>query len=231
MQPNLTMLPLPQKELLQELSDTPATFTLYGGTALALYLGHRVSVDFDFFSSEEFDPDKLYKTVSYLKSSKILQREAHTLTCLVDRQGPIQVSFFGGLSLESVLKPTVIDGPGVKIASLVDLAGMKAAVIQKRAASRDYIDMDALITQTEIDLTTALASGCIIYGNQFNPYISLKALTYFEEGDLNTLPQAIKSRLVHAVETLTLEKIPTRIAELQKERQEEHDRNSPNTSP
>jgi len=48
--PNLSILPPPQLRLWSELDATPEAFTLYGGTALALRLGHRTSVDFDFFS-------------------------------------------------------------------------------------------------------------------------------------------------------------------------------------
>ena len=52
--PDLSILPPPQLRLWPELDTTPATFTLYGGTALALRLGHRTSVDFDFFSNQPF---------------------------------------------------------------------------------------------------------------------------------------------------------------------------------
>lgn len=55
--PNLRTLPTAQRALWLELEATPDHFMLYGGTALALYLGHRTSVDFDFFSNASFDPD------------------------------------------------------------------------------------------------------------------------------------------------------------------------------
>jgi hypothetical protein len=47
--PCLDILPKPQRTLWAELADVPEEFTLYGGTAVALHLGHRVSVDFDFY--------------------------------------------------------------------------------------------------------------------------------------------------------------------------------------
>jgi hypothetical protein len=52
--PNLNILPEPQRRLWGELRDTPQAFVLYGGTALALRLGHRQSEDFDFFSNQPF---------------------------------------------------------------------------------------------------------------------------------------------------------------------------------
>lgn len=61
--PNLGILPPSQLELWPELAATPPHFTMYGGTALALRLGHRTSVDFDFFSAQSFDPERLANAV------------------------------------------------------------------------------------------------------------------------------------------------------------------------
>ena len=57
--PRLDILPDAQRALWPELAATPPEFTLYGGTAIALQLGHRQSVDFDFFGSAAFAPDAL----------------------------------------------------------------------------------------------------------------------------------------------------------------------------
>ena len=54
--PNLHILPLPQQRLWGELRTVPEEFTLYGGTAVALHLAHRQSIDFDFFGKRPFDP-------------------------------------------------------------------------------------------------------------------------------------------------------------------------------
>ena len=58
-EPRLDILTDSQRELWPELDAVPSDFVLYGGTALALQLGHRVSEDFDFFSSAGFDPGVL----------------------------------------------------------------------------------------------------------------------------------------------------------------------------
>ena len=71
--PNLSILPPSQLRLWPELDATPGMFTLYGGMALALRLGHRTSVDFDFFSNESFDPDELATSVPYLKEAERVQ--------------------------------------------------------------------------------------------------------------------------------------------------------------
>ncbi len=57
--PRLDVLPAAQRRLWDELGDTPPEFVLYGGTALALRLGHRKSADFDFFGAKPFDPGEL----------------------------------------------------------------------------------------------------------------------------------------------------------------------------
>lgn len=85
------VLPAPQLALWPELSQIPAPFILYGGTAVALQLGHRFSVDFHFFAFEGFDPKALYETVPCLAGSQVIQLEANTLTCIVHRGGDISL--------------------------------------------------------------------------------------------------------------------------------------------
>ena len=65
-----------------------------GGTAIALRLGHRQSVDFDFFSPMTFEPHSLLKTVPYLKDATVRKSAPSDLAVTVDRGGPVQLSFF-----------------------------------------------------------------------------------------------------------------------------------------
>ena len=194
--PNLSILPPPQLLLWPELDCTPDHFTLYGGTALAVRLGHRVSVDFDFFSSRPFDPDRLAGTLAYLQDAERVQVDSNTLTCRVDRGGPVLVSFFGGLGLGQVAARERPAGRTFHVASLLDLAGTKVAVVQKRAEMKDYLDIDALL-QHGVDLPTMLAAGGVVYGQNFNPLIALKALSYFD--DVPKLPLEVRHRLLAAV--------------------------------
>jgi len=194
--PNLSILPSPQLRLWPELDATPDHFTLYGGTALALRLGHRASVDFDFFSSESFDPDQLAEIVPYLLGAERVQVSANTLTCRVDRDGPVLISFFGGLDLGQVAARELAAGRTVNVASLLDIAGTKVAVVQKRAEMKDYLDIDALLRHG-VDISTMLAAGRVVYGRSFNPLITLKALSYFD--DVPKLPHDVRNRLLAAV--------------------------------
>lgn len=205
-EPNLSILPAPQLRLWLELDATPDHFTLYGGTALALRLGHRVSVDFDFFSSQSFDPDRLAGTIPYLKNAERVQVEPDTLTCRVEREGSVLVSFFGGLGLGQVAAREKVPDRSLHVASLLDIAGTKVAVVQKRAEVKDYLDIDALL-QHGVDLPTMLAAGRVVYGNSFNPLIALKALSYFE--DVPKLPVEVRNRLLRAVATVDPASIPS----------------------
>jgi len=125
--PRLEILPHAQRQLWDELSQTPEEFVLYGGTALGLRLGHRRSEDFDFFSNNSFAPDVLRKRVQYLEGAEMTQFEANTLTVIVNRQGPVKVSFFGGLKLNRVQDPDVAPDNGIQVASLLDHCGQPVA--------------------------------------------------------------------------------------------------------
>ena len=205
--PRLDILPPPQLRLWEELVYLPPEFTLYGGTAIALHLGHRSSVDFDFFNAKAIDTESLCAEISFLLDARIIQQERNTLTCLVDRGGPVKVSFFGLPYFRSIAAPQVAAGNHLKIASLIDLAGTKAAVVQQRPEAKDYIDLDAIM-RAGIGLPTALAAARFIYGPKFNPQITLKALSYFDDGDLRALPPDMKARIVKAVAATDLSKLP-----------------------
>ena len=88
----------------------------------------------------------------------------------------------------------------------------KVLVVQTRAEARDYIDIDALIREGNIDLPTALAAARAIHGMQFNPQITLKALSYFGDGSLPALSQEIKDRLARAAANVDLDRLPSVMA-------------------
>lgn len=209
LQPRLDALPRSQRLLWPELQSTPAEFVLYGGTGLALRLAHRESEDFDFFSSDPLDGERLLAEVPYLDHAEVVQRAENTLTCLVDRDGPIRVSFFGGLALDRVQDPERVEGPGLLVASLLDLAATKAHVVQGRASAKDYLDVDALVHLGGISLSHALGAAAAVYGDRFNPILTLKALTFFGDGDLAAIPAGVRERLAEAIRAVDLNRIPT----------------------
>lgn len=205
--PRLDILPAAQRALWPELAEIPPDFVLYGGTALALRLGHRTSEDFDFFSNQSFQPDELERRIPFLAGSARLQSSPNTLVSQVDRNGPVKVSFFGGLTLRRVQDPEIVAEPRLAIASLLDLAATKVKVVQDRAETKDYIDLNRLLEE-RIDLGSALGAALAVYGRTFNPLLSLKALSYFADGDLASLPSAVRSRLTEAVRKVDADRTP-----------------------
>lgn len=206
--PKLEALPQSQRSVWLELVQIPKAFILYGGTAVALHLGHRQSVDFDFFSFGNFEPLVLASALDLLAGGKMLQAAPNTLTMFIDRGGPVKLSFFGVPRLRRIESPHVAPNNGLQIASLLDLAGTKTAVVQQRAEAKDYIDIDAILRAGEIDLSKALAAAQVIYGEVFSPQNALKALTYFDEPQLLALSEELKRRLVKAVRGVDLDHLP-----------------------
>jgi hypothetical protein len=205
--PNLSILPEPQRQLWAELKDTPRTFVLYGGTALALRLGHRQSEDFDFFANTSFDPNSLRDSIPYLKDAEMTQFQDNTLTAIVDRNGPVRLSFFGSLAIKRVQDPDVVEENGVQVASLLDLLASKLKTVQLRAQAKDY--RDVLVTlDAGLSLADGLAAATAIYGKDFNGALSLKALTFFEDGDLPSLTRTVQKRLLEAATSVNLRELP-----------------------
>jgi hypothetical protein len=212
----LDILPGPQRRLWDELAGIPSDFVLYGGTAIALHLGHRKSMDFDFFGIRRFDPETLRDSIPLLHDATILHQEPNTLTVTIRRRGPVKLSFFGVPRLPRLAPARRASDPGVQVASLLDLAGTKALVVQRRAEARDYIDIDAILRNGEIDLPKALGAARALYGPRFNPQVTLKALSYYDDGSLRRLPSALKDRLASAARAVDLDRLPV-IAPMKRE--------------
>jgi hypothetical protein len=185
----------------------PNVFTLYGGTAVALQLGHRTSVDFDFFAFQPIDPIALVESIPLLSGARITQSEPDTLCAIVDRVGPVKFSFFGLRRLRSLFSPLLAPENGVKIAALGDLMAAKLLAVQRRAEAKDYIDIDAMVTIGGETLLQGLASARALHGALFSPLASLKALTFFEDFDSKNLPNVVRARLTEAVRSCDLDAV------------------------
>ncbi|MGI8603783.1 MAG: nucleotidyl transferase AbiEii/AbiGii toxin family protein [Verrucomicrobiales bacterium] len=184
--PHLEILPTPQRKLWPRLREVPRWFTLYGGTALALRLGHRTSVDFDFFTSEPFTEAELRALIPFAGDAQVAQRGDNTLSLMLPEFDDVRVSFFGGLTVSRVSEPELDDQDTILVASLDDVAAMKLAVITQRAATRDYCDLAAIL-RAGLSLGYALGCAKAVYRHEFDPMLGLKALIYFD--DLPSLPK------------------------------------------
>lgn len=86
---------------------------------------------------------------------------------------------------------------------------MKAAVVTQRAEVKDYLDIHALLTKSEVSLPEMLAAGAIIYGDQFDALLSLKAISYHDDAALADLPKNVRNYLSEAVQATDPAKLPT----------------------
>jgi hypothetical protein len=183
---------------------------LYGGTALALRTGSRESEDFDFFTNDPVDAHTLASTVSWLRDAELVQAAPSTATFLVDRGGRVKISFFGGLTLGRVGDVSEAVDTGVRVASLLDLAAQKVRVVQVRAERKDYLDLATLIDRG-ITLPRALGAARALYP-EFAPLVTIKALSYFGDGDLDGLPDRVKAALARAAQDVRAVEIVERLS-------------------
>ena len=159
--PQIEILQPPQQQLWRELKPSVRLgLVLYGGTAIGLRLGHRPSVDFDFFTDKPLQRATLEEAFLFLKQSIVLQQQPYTLTVLVsdleaDRprasEQSVKLSFFGNLDFGRINKPA-----------------------------------------------RGLAGASQMYKGAFQPSESLKALVYFEGGDLDLLTKRERAVLIGA---------------------------------
>lgn len=206
--PELHILPKGQRLLWSRLTATPDHFVLYGGTALALRLGHRQSVDFDFFSRHAFQPLELARKIPYLEDQTVIQQEQDTLTCSVETVADtVKVSFFGNLQLGQVNAPDRVASNGIAVASLRDLFGTKCATIPQSSEAKDYLDIHALICDSGVNLAEGIACAQAIYGRQYNPMMTLQALSYFADLQ-DPLPPAIEADLLATVKSVAVHNLP-----------------------
>jgi len=195
--PRLETLPTSQRNLWPELGSVGDHFVLYGETALSLQIGGCQSIDFDFFTPQTVDADALSKSLPFLKGASLLQRANSTATFSVDCPEPVKISFSGRLDFGRVDEPLCFSDNRVLVAGLLDLAAQKVKVVQLRAEKKDYLDVCTLM-RNGITLERALGAAQALYP-EFNPMVTLKALTFFNDGDLGALDESSRSQLVAAV--------------------------------
>lgn len=113
--PKMTILPEAQNLLWPKLQPARSLgFVLYGGTAIALRLGHRLSVDFDFFSDKSLNKEKIKSLFPFVSSSTVLQDEPETFTLLIKshqkaQDSYVKVSFFGRLRFGRIGEPELTE--------------------------------------------------------------------------------------------------------------------------
>ncbi len=207
--PHVEILPEAQRALwplLAPLRDMG--FALYGGTAVALHLGHRASVDFDFFSHLPLDEGRdreLGAVLPFLREARLIQKAPDTRSYITGEN--VKLSFFGGIRFGRIGEPLDTADGILRVASLKDLMATKLAVVMQRVESKDYRDIAAILRGGEA-LEAGLAGAAALYGIQFPPAECVRTLTYFQGGDLENLPEEDRESLRSAVRSLELHRLP-----------------------
>lgn len=113
----------------------------------------------------------------------------------------VKVSFFGTIAFGRVGEPDWTEDGVLQVASLDDLMATKVKVVLQRAEAKDYRDVAAMLG-AGVSLARGLASARQLYGPNFQPSESLKALVYFNDGDLGALTSVEKKTLIDAVKAV-----------------------------
>ena len=152
-------------------------FYLVGGTALALQIGHRLSVDFDFFSSQELPANLLaqVKQIFPRSSISVTYSVPEQLNVLID---DIKTAFF---RYEFPVLDPLISYQDVPVASIREIAAMKAFAVGRRLYYKDYVYWYFLLNEKYVNLENVIAFCQKKFGNDFNDRLFLGQLVSFED--------------------------------------------------
>ena len=192
--PKINILPKAQQEIWPSLSPAPRlSFVLYDGTTVALHLGHRVSLDFDFFRSSPLRKNEMDASFAFMRDARIIQEEHNTLVVTAPMPSePVKLSFFGGLDIGRIDEPLETRDTTLLVASRDHLLATKLKAILDRADAKDYRDIAAMLA-AGVPLERALGGFAKMYRR--DPALPLRALGFFRDGDLPSLPEKDKELL------------------------------------
>ena len=152
-------------------------YYLAGGTALALQIGHRISVDFDLFYSENIPKDLLRKIKTIFKQSPVA----------VSVNNPDELSvFIDGTKISFIKYPFPVLLPfvnmnGINLLSIKELAATKSYTIGRRGSFKDYVDLFFILQEGHSSLEEILELAEKKYGQEFNGRLFLEQLTYTQD--------------------------------------------------
>lgn len=181
--------------LIQELQALPdlKEFYLVGGTALALQLGHRNSIDIDLFTKDEFEAGDIETVLNNNFSYSFTLARKGTVLAVVNN---IKTDF---IRHNYPLLKQPITEEGITFLSKEDIAGMKFhAIIQSGKRLKDFIDIYFLLEHFSMQQMVGFFASKYTYSN---PMIAMKAVNYFDDIDENIDPPKMLNPL--SVKTIT----------------------------
>ena len=162
-------------------------WTLAGGTALALQIGHRYSEDLDFFRPGSFDVEELLARTARIGDVRVLTRTGNTLDVLLTG---LRISFF---QTQAPLLFPDIEYRGLRLADLRDIAVMKVVAIGGRGSRKDFVDLYCLL-KGGVKLPEILSLVERRFTNiDYNAYHLQKSLVWFEDAEAEPMPQMIRA--------------------------------------
>jgi hypothetical protein len=166
-----------QLELLPLLKEFKREFYLVGGTAIALHIGHRRSIDFDLFKPKSFNAKKIIQKLDthHLKY-KVTRNVSEQLNVIIS---DVKFTFF---EYPFPVKPEIKFEEYIKIPSLLDLAAMKAYALGRRSKWKDYVDL-YFILKKHYSINQISQRADEIYGQMFSEKLFRAQLCYFKDID------------------------------------------------
>lgn len=167
-----------QKELLPLVKKFSKDYFLVGGTAIALQIGHRMSVDYDLFTEKKIKRISIKKILDESKfpTEKIIFEAEEQLHIPVNG---VKITFFNyPFAISHLLKFKGI----ITMPALVDLAAMKAYALGGRAKWRDYVDLYFILKQHHA-FSEITARANKLFGSFFNAKLFREQLSYFGDVD------------------------------------------------
>lgn len=152
-------------------------YYLVGGTALALQIGHRVSIDFDFFSNKPLE-DTLFVKVEKIFAGKKLEisvNNADELTVFIDGIKVSIIYYPFGLLLP------LLDFENMSMASAKEIGAMKAYTVGRRGNFKDYVDLYYILSEGVDTIEGIISSAERKYKDVFNTRLFLEQLVYFKD--------------------------------------------------
>lgn len=177
-------------------------FYLVGGTALALQIGHRVSIDLDLFTPEDYDKDMLIQALDEEFEFSIVSEENRMLISYVNQ---IKVDFVK-MSYPILFPPLLVEG--VRMLDIKDIAPMKLKAITQRGSKKDFFDLYYLLESMPLERILELFKKKF---KQYEVFHVIKSLGYFEDAEQYADPvvfdktvswEKVKSRITKAVADL-----------------------------
>ena len=152
-------------------------YHLVGGTALALQIGHRVSVDFDLFCDKEIDK-RLFAKIKRVFSGHAIKPAVNNIDELTLFIDGIKVTFFN-YQYKPCLK--LLKYEGVRMLDKKEIAASKAFTIGKRGAYKDYVDLYFLLAGQHTTLQDIISLANKKYEDDFNDRLFLEQLVYLDD--------------------------------------------------